>query len=281
MTALSVRGLCKTYPGFTLKNVDLDVEEGTVHGLVGRNGAGKSTTLKSILHLVHPDAGEVTCFGAPYGEREKQIRQQIGYAGGAVAYYEKKKIRDLVSVTRNFYFGWQDEAFRRYAAQFALDEEKRPCQLSAGMKVKLNLALALSHGARLLILDEPTGGLDPLSREELLEILLGLARDGTAILFSTHIVSDLEVCADRITCLQNGAVVACGTPEELTGNWRIAHTKGNWTDAQRRAGRGECFSRQGKTLLIPREAEGLFAPQTVSVPTLEQVIIHLEKEAAV
>ncbi len=207
---LSVRHLKKEYEKFTLDDISFEVESGMIMGLIGRNGAGKTTTIKSILNLIHISGGEIVYFGKNFRENEAEIKEQIGYAGGAVDYYKKKKIRDIVSVTKTFYQTWDDALYRKYTEIFELDEDKTPAQLSEGMRVKLNLAIALSHGAKLLILDEPTSGLDPVSRDELLEIFRYLAKEGVAILFSTHITSDLDKCADAITYIRKGRMEFSG-----------------------------------------------------------------------
>ena len=209
-TILSVRHLKKEYEKFTLDDISFEIEDGMIMGLIGRNGAGKTTTIKSILNLIHISGGEIVYFGKDFKENEAEIKEQIGYAGGAVDYYKKKKIRDIVGVTKTFYQGWDDTLYRKYTQIFELDEDKTPAQLSEGMRVKLNLAIALSHGAKLLILDEPTSGLDPVSRDELLEIFQYLAGEGVAILFSTHITSDLDKCADAITYIRKGKMEFSG-----------------------------------------------------------------------
>ena len=208
MNLLEVQGLCKTYPGFRLDNVSFSVAPGSVMGFIGRNGAGKTTTLKSLLHIVHPDAGEIRFFGLKLEEHEREIKQRIGYAGGAVDFYKRKPIRVLADVTRGFFDNWDDAAYRKWLDAFSLDENKTPAQLSEGMRVKLSLTLALSHRAELLILDEPTSGLDPVSREELLDAFTFLRGRGVAILFSTHITSDLEKCADHISYISRGKLLA-------------------------------------------------------------------------
>lgn len=205
---LSVKGLTKQYPKFRLHDVSFEIQSGTIMGLIGRNGAGKTTTIKSILNLVHSNGGEISYFGLPFHEHEDEIKQRIGYAGGAVDYYKKKKIKDFVAITKRFYDNWDEKSYQRYMNIFALDEDKCPSELSEGMKVKLSIAIALSHGAELLILDEPTSGLDPVSRDELLEIFRRLANENVAILFSTHITSDLDKCADYITYIREGTIQA-------------------------------------------------------------------------
>lgn len=211
MEVLNVANLSKAYPGFRLEDVSFSVRAGSIMGFIGRNGTGKSTTLKSIMNMVHADAGQVTFFGLDMAKNESAVKQRIGYAGGAVDYYKKKKIRTLLEITRGFYDHWDDAVCSKYLKLFSLDENKTPSELSEGMKVKLSLVIALSHGAELLILDEPTSGLDPVSREELLEIFRYLKAQGVAILFSTHITSDLDKCADDITYIRGGRIVYTGS----------------------------------------------------------------------
>ena len=207
MNALEVRGLCKTYPAFTLKDVSFDVPQGAVVGFIGRNGAGKSTTLKAILGLVHPDGGDVRFFDQDVRQHEREFKEQIGVVLGGIDFYPKKKVKTITDVTRRFYRNWDDEKYRHYLQLFGIDESKRVDQLSSGMKVKYLLALALSHNAKLLILDEPTSGLDPVSRDELVELFRAIVADGSrSILFSTHITSDLEKCASHITFIKDGEI---------------------------------------------------------------------------
>ena len=222
MAVLEVSGLRKRYPAFLLDDVSFSLERGRIMGLIGRNGAGKTTTLKSVFNLVHPDGGTIRIFGMDMPENEGEIKQRIGYAGGAVDYYRRKKIREISKVTSRFYGTWDWEAYRRYLSAFSIDEEKTPLQLSEGMRVKFSLTLALSHGAELLILDEPTSGLDPVSRAELLDTFLYLKDRGVSILFSTHITTDLEKCADDITYLAKGKRIASTRLDAFMGGNRQA-----------------------------------------------------------
>lgn len=215
MSIAEIRGLCKEYPTFRLDGVSFDLKEGCITGFIGRNGAGKTTTIKSMLNLVHTSAGEVRYFGLPMLENEAEIKSRIGYSTGAVNYYPKKKLKDIIAVTKSFYPNWDEDSYREYLRLFKLDEDKTPAELSEGMKVKCNLLLALSHKAEILILDEPTSGLDPFSRDELLELFAVLKERGVAILFSTHITSDLEKCADDIVYIRNGAIVAASSKEDF------------------------------------------------------------------
>ena len=208
---LSVKDLCKTYPSFYLDHVSFDVEEGTIMGLIGRNGAGKSTTLKSILGMVKPDEGarSVEILGFRYPENEREVKEQIGVVIGDSMFYPRKKVRTLTDVVKRFYKNWDEEKYQHYLKLFEIKDDKKIDELSSGMKVKYLIALALSHDAKLLILDEPTSGLDPVSRDDLCRLLKALADSGRcSILFSTHITSDLEKCADDIIYISNGHIIS-------------------------------------------------------------------------
>lgn len=211
MTVCEVNHICKKYPNFFLDDVSFCLEEGTVTGFIGRNGAGKTTVIKSMLNLIHTDGGNVKYFDMPYLGNENEIKQRISISSGAVNFYPKKRIKDICEVTKTFYKNWDENAYRRYLDMFSLDENKTPSELSEGMRVKCNLLFALSHNAQILILDEPTSGLDPFSRDELTDLFSSLKNDGKAILFSTHITSDIEKCADNIIYICKGKIVASDT----------------------------------------------------------------------
>mgnify|MGYP001049027147 FL=1 len=205
---LSIQSLHKHYPGFALENVSFSLAPNHIMGLIGKNGAGKSTTLKAVLNMVPPESGRVTMFQKNFYQHEKECKQRIGVVFGGIDFYPLKKLSDIAAVTQKFYKNWDQEQYQKYIKRFALEESKKFKELSNGMKVKYLLALALSHHAELLILDEPTSGLDPISREELLHIFRQIVKnENCAILFSTHITSDLDKCADDITYIQNGCVL--------------------------------------------------------------------------
>lgn len=276
MTPLKVHGLCKTYPAFSLQDVSFQVEEGRICGFIGRNGAGKSTTLSSLLGLVHPDAGEVAFFGMNAVENQPLIKQRIGFVGSGVNYYPHKKLRAITAVARSFYADWDDAAYQRYLQRFALDEKKTPAQLSAGMKVKYALALALSHRAELLILDEPTSGLDPVSRDDLLDVFLQLCREGKSILFSTHITSDLDKCADDIVYIRNGQIAAQDTLQRFTKSWRLV-TFDAIPEHMRQLLVGVKQNKHDFSALL-RAEDAPRLPLPSREATLEEIMVHLEKE---
>lgn len=277
MNILEIQNLCKSYKSFSLKHVGFSVKRGEIRGFIGRNGAGKTTTLKSLLGLVHPDSGSISFFGMQFSENEKEIKQRIGYATGGTSYYKNKTIKNITDVTKLFYDKWDDNQYKHYISVFSLDENKKLSELSEGMKVKFHLALALSHGAELLILDEPTSGLDPVSREELLEIFLNLAEKGVAVLFSTHITSDLEKCADSITYIKNGEIIATDDIKKFTDSYRIVSLGKNSNTNDKRF-LGICRTKNGSTALIKKEDIGEFSRDLISSPTLEEIMVHLEKE---
>lgn len=207
MSVLEVSELKKEYPNFTLSGISFTLEKGTITGLVGRNGAGKSTTLKSLLGLISSE-GNVRFFDKDFALNETESKQKIGYVAGGFDFYKMKTLKKIASTYSSFYPTWSDDVYQSLLHTFSLDETKKISALSQGMKVKFSLALALSHGAELLILDEPTSGLDPLSREEICDILLSLVTEKeVTVLFSTHVTTDLTRIADRMIFLSDGKIL--------------------------------------------------------------------------
>lgn len=224
---LSVRGLTKRYPGFTLDNVTFSVAPGRIMGLIGKNGAGKSTTLKAILNLIPTDGGSVTLLDQDVRARELACKAQVGVVFGGLDYYPLKRLSAITRATRRFYPQWDQGRYETCLRRFGLEAEKPFKALSNGMKVKYLLALALSHHARLLLLDEPTSGLDPVSREELLHLFRQIVRrENCAILFSTHITSDLDKCADDITYLHRGRVLESADRDTFLRSFEHLKTPG-------------------------------------------------------
>jgi ABC-2 type transport system ATP-binding protein len=209
MTILKAENLNKTYPNFSLKNVSFQIEQGTIMGFVGKNGAGKSTTIKAILNMIHTGSGRVEIFGKDFWENETECKGEIGVVMGGIDFYLKKKLSMIKNVTKTFYGEkWDEEKYKKYISAFEIDDSKKVDQLSSGMRVKFMIALALSHNAKLLILDEPTSGLDPVARDDLCNLFRSLVQNGErSIFFSTHITSDLEKCATHITFIKDGAII--------------------------------------------------------------------------
>lgn len=278
--ALRIEGLCKQYPTFALRDVSFTMQAGTIMGLIGRNGAGKTTTLKSMLHLVRPDAGRVEILGMDMDTQEQEIRCKLGFVSGGLCYYPRKRLSQITAATRRFYPDWDEGRYQSLLSRFALREEKRTSELSEGMKVKYQLALAMSHGAQLLILDEPTSGLDPVSRDELLELFLSLCEEGVSILFSTHIISDLEACADAITYIQNGRVFSSTTKEALLRRYVLVEgTQERLTPQLDAKLLGKKQHHGTFSGLLCTDSTPLAAGCAVSAAGLEQIMVYLEREA--
>jgi ABC-2 type transport system ATP-binding protein len=224
MPMLNVQGLSKRYERFYLDHVSFTLEEGYIMGFIGSNGAGKTTTLKGIMNIIHTDAGTVEIFGERQNGNEESLKQDIAYMSGEINFFQKKKVKHISEVVRRFYPQWGADVHKNYLKRFDIDPEKRIEELSQGMRIKYALALALSHNARLMILDEPTTGLDPVARDDLLELFQELVEQGDrSILFSTHITSDLEKCADFITYILNGRIIESCSRDELLDSYRIVH----------------------------------------------------------
>lgn len=279
MEVLTVKNLSKKYANFALDGVTFDVRAGEIMGFIGKNGAGKTTTLKSLLNFVHPDGGEIKFFGTTFSENESGIKSRIGFVSGGVDYYMRKKLKTITGVTRSFYDNWDGDAYAKYMRLFELDETKTPEELSAGMKVKYNLALALSHKAEFLLLDEPTSGLDPVSRDDLLEVFLTLERRGVSILFSTHITGDLDKCADRITYINRGKIVACAELAKFTGAYRsLLIPEDKLTDELKPKLIGVRIAKNGFSAIVKTEDADKLGLQTTPAD-LETVMVHLEKQS--
>lgn len=227
MKALEVKGLCKRYENFTLDNVSFSLEQGTITGLVGRNGAGKTTILRSILGAAHLDAGNISLLGRPINE---QTKQEIGVVYDTCCFGEMLKIGQIDRVLGDIYRNWSRDVFLGMCEHYELPENKTIKTFSRGMKQKLSIAAALAHSPKLLLLDEPTGGLDPVAREQILHDLQTFIEDGEhTVLLSTHITSDLDRVADHVLIVSHGRmqidtdkdtllqeyVIVKGNPEQL------------------------------------------------------------------
>ena len=275
MNALEVKGLTKVYPEFTLDKVSFCVPQGHISGLIGRNGAGKSTTIKGILRLIAAE-GNVAVFGGDIIKDEMAVKQMIGYVGGGFRYYPMNTLAAIRKAYAPFYPTWNQGKYEKFLAQFGLSERKKVKELSEGMKVKFALALALSHGAKLLIMDEPTSGLDPLSREEFCDIILQLVREeGVSVLFSTHITSDLMRIADDIVYISQGKILAACPLKELLGKYKLAHFS-SLADATAANAIGVKLVKDGYEGLLSCNTQRLNGV-TLSDATIDNIIVHLEK----
>ena len=219
---LEVRGLSRAYPNFQLKNIHFSIPGGTIMGLVGENGAGKSTTIRAVLGLIQKDAGEVLYCGEPLTTDSVVIKEQIGVVFDSICFYPELTVEKAGKICRKTYANWDEPYFQELLGRFSLNPRQKIKELSRGMSMKLSLVLAFAHRPKLLILDEPTSGLDPVVRDDLLDLFLEFVRDEEhAILISSHITNDLEKAADYVTFLHAGEMLLSKPKDELLWQYGV------------------------------------------------------------
>ena len=218
--AIEIKNLKKTYGDFTLSIDSLVIPSGCIMGLVGSNGAGKSTMIKSILDLIRTDSGEITIGGM--SNKLPASREEIGVVFDEIKFSQVFTAADVRLVLKGAYKNWDDDLWNKYIGLFKLPLKKKLKEFSRGMKMKLSLAAALAHHPKLLILDEATSGIDPVVRDEILDIFLEFIQDERhTILASSHIISDIEKAADYVTFINNGSIVFCEEKDTLMEKYRI------------------------------------------------------------
>ena len=223
---LDIKNLTKMYDDFTLADVNFTLPEGSIMGFIGENGAGKSTTIKLILDLIRRDSGEISIFGLDNIKDGNKIKEDIGVVFEESNLPENMTITDVSIVMRNIYKNWDNKVFNSFMKEFSLPVKKTIKEFSRGMKMKLSIAVALSHHAKLLILDEATSGLDPIVREEILDMFLEFIQDEEhSILASSHIISDLEKVADYITFIHRGRILFSESKDNLLCKYGILKCK--------------------------------------------------------
>ena len=228
--ALEVHSLNKSFDRFALKDVSFTLPRGAVMGFIGENGAGKTTTIKAVLGLIRKDSGDISVLGGSI--EDASIRAKIGVVFDDLHLHRTLRIRQAAKIFPHLYEDWDADLFKEYLNRFNLDAEKKIKDLSRGMRMKLSIALALSHHPELLILDEPTAGLDPVVRDEVLEIFQDFMQDENhAILFSSHITSDIDKIADYLTFIHDGEILFSVTTDELLGEAGILKCSAEEADA--------------------------------------------------
>jgi ABC-2 type transport system ATP-binding protein len=214
--ALVINNLTKKYKDFTLNHISFRVPRGSIMGFVGENGAGKTTTIKAIMDLIHIDEGEISVLGRDSNLLPRDIKAQIGVVFDGSNLHDNLNTDNINTIMKNIYPDWDERIYREYINKFQLPEKKIIKEYSRGMKMKLSIAIALSHHSKLLILDEATSGLDPLVRDEILDIFLDFIQDEDhTILLSSHIISDIEKIADYVTFIHKGKIVFSESKDNL------------------------------------------------------------------
>ena len=277
MNAIEVKDLCKKIQSFQLKNISFSVEQGTVMGLVGQNGAGKTSIINCILQLIKQDSGQIKLFNKEFHVNDIEIKQEIGVVFDTLQFPETMTGKDAASFYKSYYKKWDDLYFKQLTERLDVSIYKKIKDLSHGTKMKLAIALAMSYHPKLLILDEPTSGLDPLARDEILRILTGfMESEERAILLSSHITSDLEKIADTITVIYEGEVLLSEAKDKLMyeyGLWR-----GSLLDSfelPKHAILSKRESAFGVDVLVNKSL--VSSAITLEIPELEDVIVMLTK----
>lgn len=279
MNALEITNLTKHFPGFTLDNVSLTLPSGCIMGLIGENGAGKSTTIRLILDILHADGGEIRVLGRDSRECAKLTKEEVGVVPDEIGFPDCMTARQIARMLRATFANWDDAEFARLMKKLALPEDKPFKDFSRGMKMKLGIAAAMSHGSKLLLLDEPTSGLDPVARDEVVELYYDFTRDEThSVLISSHIVSDLERLCDYVAFLHKGKLLLCEEKDRLLDEYCIVRCALDELDAFNTASvKYKKETPYGAELILPREdvPHGF----TSSKVSIEELFVVMAKEA--
>ena len=272
MNAIEIKNVSKHYMGFSLENLNLTLPSGCIMGLVGENGAGKSTTIRLILGMSRPDAGEITVFGQPLSQ---ELKEKIGVVLDEPGYPGFMNAQQIGNMLSGIFRGWEQQTYDNYLTSLRIPADKPFKDFSKGMKMKLCLAAALSHGAKLLILDEATSGLDPVMRDELLDVFNDFTRDeGNSVLISSHIVSDLEKLCDYIAFLHRGRLMLCREKDELLNEFAFVQGSREEIDVLPTIGRRD--GRFGTEAIVRRT--DIPAGMKTGTITIEDLFIFMAKE---
>lgn len=275
MNALEINNLTKNYKGFKLDNISLTLPSGCIMGVIGENGAGKSTTIRSVLGMVRPDNGDIKIMGR---KLDADLKNDIGVVLDEVGLPNVVNVIEVNKIMKKFYKNWDEKQFFNYIESFSLPKNKNFGDFSKGMKMKLGIAVALSHNAKLLILDEPTSGLDPLVRDEIIDILNDFTRDDEhSILISSHIVSDLEKICDYIAFIHNGRLMLCEEKDVLLEKYKFINvTEQQLSELDQSAIKGKKVGKFGVEAIADAEK---IPSGFSSVPiTIEDLFVFMAKE---
>lgn len=278
---LEINGLNKAYKDFALKDVSFSLPRGYIMGFVGQNGSGKTTTIRSILNMANIDSGTINVFGLDSIKDTIAIKERLGVVFDSLYFASHLNVKKLEKQLAPFYKEWDSPGFHKRIKDFGLPEDKPVGEFSKGMKMKLMIAVALSHNAEFIILDEPTSGLDPVARDELLDILSEFIEDeNRGVLFSTHITADVERIADYITILQNGKVWYTGTKDNLAEGYLVI--KGGENDLLPEL-KMHCIGfhsyRNGFNALISSQYRKIIPDTLVTEKAnIDEILVYLAKE---
>lgn len=231
MNSIEIRNLQKNYKNFSLTIDNLHIPEGYITGFIGPNGSGKTTTIKSLLGMVKPDSGEIKILNANIN-KDTKTKENIAYVGDESGFLEESKLSNLHKIISKFYPNWDEKIYKKYISKFQINESKAYKDLSKGQKKQFELIMALSHHPKLLIMDEPTSSLDPIIRNEFLELMQDhMEMDNMTVFYSTHITTDLDKAADYIVMIYNGQILLKGEKDEILDNHVIVKIKKELVDS--------------------------------------------------
>ena len=279
INALEVTNLKKSYGDFSLDIPKLSLPSGCIMGFIGENGAGKTTTVKLLLDLIRPDGGDIRLLGETIKDGGKKLREQIGVVMDESCFPENISLRDADKIMKSSYKTWDSGRFKELAEKFSLPEKKRVKEYSRGMKMKLSIAVALSHDSRLLILDEATSGLDPIVRDEILDVFLDFIQDeGHSIFVSSHIISDLEKVCDYIVFLHEGKLVFCEEKDALLDKYVVVKCSAGEYDALEKS---KVIGARKSSFGVQALMERAYAPRGLmaDMASVEDIMLYFVKEA--
>ncbi len=276
--AIEIKGLVKEYKDFKLDNVDLTLPGGCILGLIGENGAGKSTLIKCLLGIIHKNSGSISILGRDADTELADIKEDIGVVLDEVGIPDSFRYKHINAVMKNTFRNWDEKMFDDYMEKFKLPKNKKFKEFSRGMKMKMGIAIALSHKAKLLVLDEATNGLDPVIRDEVTDLFYEFTRsEDHSILISSHIVSDLEKLCDYVSFIHKGQVLLNEEKDVLLEEYAIAHcSEEELKELDPTAIRGKKASKYGVQALVRRDA--VPAGMNLSPVTIEELFIFMIKE---
>lgn len=278
MNAIEIKGLSKSYPGFLLDNLNFTLPRGCIMGLIGKNGAGKSTTIKLILDMLHKDNGSITILGKDNKRELRDTKEDIGVVLDEVCFPECLTAKQVNNIMKHTYKNWDETIYFDYLNRLSVPADKEFKDFSRGMRMKLGIAVALSHSPKLLILDEATSGLDPVVRDEVMDMFNEFTREEShAILISSHIVSDLEKICDYIVFLHNGKLLLCEEKDLLLDQYGVLHCTASQLEEVDSDGIiGKRESAYGIEAVVRREA--VPREMKLSPVTIEELFLFIVKE---
>lgn len=279
--AIEIKNVTKRFKEFTLNDVSFELPKGYIMGFIGPNGAGKTTTIKLILNMLKRDSGTIKVLGLDNIDDESKVKEEVAVVFDQPYYIDDWNLNDVEKAVGMFYKKWDGKVFGSYLKRFGLSRSKKVKDLSRGMKMKLMIAVAFSHNAKVLILDEPTGGLDPVARDEFIELLGEYIQDGErSVIFSTHITSDLEKIADYITFIRKGQIIYTGTKDELLEKYCII--KGGNDDVTLSDKKNIIGLREHSTgfegLIDVENLRGFSNNVITEKATLDDIVVYMNKE---